>query len=418
MSRAIQNANVVVMGAGLTGSCIALELAQRGIDVVLVERDALPMNRASLRNEGKIHLGLIYANDASMQTASTQLQGALQFRRLLASRLGAGADRISVSTPFHYIVARDSVLSPDELEAHYDRLQAAYEGLCADDASCDYLGARPERLAHRLPRAAWHPAYRAESAAAVFETAERAIDPADLAREIRSALAAEPRIALRTGHEADAIQLDGDALVVEGRYGDTRWRIRARSVVNALWEQRLRFDAQMGLPPGGDWLHRLKYRVIVKTPDALRAAPSATVVLGRYGDVVIRPGGTAYLSWYPAGLRGWTNATTPPEAWDAPCRGEVDEALRTEIVEQSLAGLADWCPSVRGCSPLTVDAGAIVAVGHTDVDDRASGLHDRSRIGVTTRGGYHSVEPGKLTTAPLFAREAAERVAVQLGARV
>jgi hypothetical protein len=41
------------------------------------------MNRASLRNEGKIHLGLIYANDPSRETAFLQLRGALRFRRTL-----------------------------------------------------------------------------------------------------------------------------------------------------------------------------------------------------------------------------------------------------------------------------------------------------------------------------------------------
>ena len=57
-----------------------------------------------------------------------------------------------------------------------------------------------------------------------------------------------------------------------------------------------------------------------------------------------------------------------------------------------------------------MDAGAIVAYGHSDVDDANSKLHDRSQIGVTSVGNYHSVEPGKLTTAPLFAVEAAARV--------
>jgi hypothetical protein len=60
--------------------------------------------------------------------------------------------------------------------------------------------------------------------------------------------------------------------------------------------------------------------------------------------------------------------------------------------------------------PILVDAGAIVAYGKTDVDDASSALHDRTQIGVTSIEGYHSVDPGKLTTAPLFAKRAADRV--------
>jgi len=76
--------DVAVLGAGLQGAGVALELARRGIETTLVERDALAMNRASLRNEGKIHLGLIYANDTTHETAFLQLRGALRFRAILA----------------------------------------------------------------------------------------------------------------------------------------------------------------------------------------------------------------------------------------------------------------------------------------------------------------------------------------------
>jgi hypothetical protein len=71
----------------------------------------------------------------------------------------------------------------------------------------------------------------------------------------------------------------------------------------------------------------------------------------------------------------------------------------------------EWFPGVANAEPLVVDAGAIVAYGHSDVDHKGSGLHDRTRIGVCSHGGWHSVDPGKLTTAPGFAVEAADRVA-------
>ncbi len=59
---------IVILGAGLQGVSVALELAHRGVQVLLIDQDQQPMNRASLRNEGKIHLGLIYANDPSQAT--------------------------------------------------------------------------------------------------------------------------------------------------------------------------------------------------------------------------------------------------------------------------------------------------------------------------------------------------------------
>jgi hypothetical protein len=38
-------------------------------------------------------------------------------------------------------------------------------------------------------------------------------------------------------------------------------------------------------------------------------------------------------------------------------------------------------------------------------------LHRRFEIGVTSTGGFHSVDPGKLTMAPYFADICATRIA-------
>jgi hypothetical protein len=57
-----------------------------------------------------------------------------------------------------------------------------------------------------------------------------------------------------------------------------------------------------------------------------------------------------------------------------------------------------------------VKGGVIVAWGETDIDDPCSELHERFRIGVHSDRGHHSVDPGKLTMAPWFAQECADRL--------
>jgi hypothetical protein len=94
------------------------------------------------------------------------------------------------------------------------------------------------------------------------------------------------------------------------------------------------------------------------------------------------------------------------------CRGEVPENMRTYLTKAFLRNIDRWFPGTGNCMPLLIDAGVIVAYGTTDVDDRSSGLHDRSNIGVSSIfGRYLSIDPGKMTTAPLFAHEAANRLA-------
>ncbi|QDV49441.1 FAD-dependent oxidoreductase [Gimesia fumaroli] len=80
---------IVVLGAGLQGTCVALSLAHRGYAVTLIESHPAPLRAASLRNEGKIHLGFVYALDHSGATQRKMLEAALCFSPLLDRWCGA-----------------------------------------------------------------------------------------------------------------------------------------------------------------------------------------------------------------------------------------------------------------------------------------------------------------------------------------
>jgi len=226
-----------------------------------------------------------------------------------------------------------------------------------------------------------------------------------------------PRITFLASHRIRAVARAGAGFRVEGDGEAGPWRIDAAQVVNATWERRLALDTQVGLAAPSQVLHRLKYRVMARVPAALQAGPSVSMVLGRHGDVVIRGAGDAFLSWYPVGLQGWSEAPEPPRAWDTACTGASPDVERDRIATGIVTAIDRWYRGMGACQPVAVDAGAIVAIGRSDVDDPASGLHDRSRIGVTSSDGWHSVDPGKLTTAPWFAIVAADRVAERHEAR-
>jgi hypothetical protein len=197
---------------------------------------------------------------------------------------------------------------------------------------------------------------------------------------------------------------------VEGSTNNGVWRQEFDQVVNALWDGRIAVDLSFGLTPAPGWLYRLKYRVIVELPKNLSRGPSATIVLGRYGDVVIRPDGSAYLSWYPVCLQGWSHDSEPAQDWAPACRGEPDAISTLKIATETLGAIDTWYPGIGKSRILLVDAGVICAYGQTDVDDAGSTLHGRARVGTISVNGYHSVDPGKLTTAPLFGRRVAEAV--------
>jgi len=99
---------VGVLGGGIQGSCCALALAERGADVVLFDRNEQLLSRARVANEGKIHLGYMYANDPSYSTARMMMNGALAFAPFVTRHLGIDVEALNVSRPATYVVHRDS----------------------------------------------------------------------------------------------------------------------------------------------------------------------------------------------------------------------------------------------------------------------------------------------------------------------
>jgi glycine/D-amino acid oxidase-like deaminating enzyme len=405
---------VAVLGAGLQGVCTALELSRRGAEVELVDQDERPLNRASLRNEGKIHLGFVYAKDASLETAALMLDGALSFGPLVDRWTGGTLSQVPRSRPFTYLVAHDSMVGPDGLEAHYASVDALYRERRADRPGCDYLGLRPTSLWSGSPVADMSELGDPDVTAA-YRTEEVALDVAALATLLRRRVASDERITVSGSWRVEGVEPTAGGYRVTGSGPGGPVAVDADQVVNALWEGRLAVDETMGAGPAPPWVHRLKYRILARLPRPLWTRPSVTIVLGAFGDVVVYGDGTAYVSWYPACLRGWSRDVVPPAAWDGACRGSVPEAEGADIARRSLDALGPFVPGLDQAVPFQVDAGVIVATGRTDITDGASGLHRRDEIGVRSIGGYHTVDTGKLTTAPLFAVRAADAVMTGVG---
>jgi glycine/D-amino acid oxidase-like deaminating enzyme len=399
--------DVLVLGAGIQGSCAALALARAGRRVRVFDAADDCMSRASLRNEGKIHLGLVYANDPTECTPTLMLRAALRFSALLDGWCGRPLPWPTMrSRPFTYVVRRDSMCSPEALFDRYDKLQAEFEGF----ADAEYVGTTPDRLWRPSPSGAEDCSLDPALVAAAVETAEVAVDTAALAREVRAALHAHPLIDTHYQHTVRGARRTADGFVVDGTRADgSVWRTAAPVVVNCLWEQRIGLDAQLGIAAEHPWVLRLKYRVLGRLPAALHDLPSMTFVLGRFGDIVVHPGRPTYLSWYPSCLGGWETGSVPPE-WGPACAGHDARPEAAARARDAVAGLAEMVPGLTGFEVQTIDAGIIAAWGATDIDDPESALHERHEIGVHAHDGWFSIDTGKLTTAPLFAQQLVELV--------
>jgi hypothetical protein len=99
----------------------------------------------------------------------------------------------------------------------------------------------------------------------------------------------------------------------------------------------------------------------------------------------------------------------------------VIEAIDHEWIRtRTLEALGALCPPVRELAHMTevdvvVNGGSIFALAVSDIDDPASGLHERIDRGATERDRYVSVDTAKYTLAPALAVETAQRMTTLIG---
>lgn len=397
---------VGILGAGLQGACVALELANHGVQVDLYDKSAACMTQASARNEGKVHLGYVYANDPTLNTARTMVKGAVMFETLLRRWLGADLDEVPVSHPFNYVVLGDSMLSTSQVQTH---LNAVSKILLeeSEGGKLPYFNQDLTKAPVRLSQDELEGVYSTQRVQAAFRTQEIAVDPEALSAVIRRQLMQHPNITCRLSCHVHAVRPSQNGAAVEFEHAGTRHEEGYDHLINALWEGRLAVDQTAGIHAKRSWLYRVKY--YFRVPGNAQHIPPSTMVLGPFGDIVPYQDET-YLSWYPAGMRGSSTDLLPP-AWP----GELEGELAAELKAVSIGELAKIAPSIGKIPPEAVAAsnvkgGVIFAWGHTDIDDKESELHERHAIGPRSFGRYHSIDTGKLTTAPLFAMQMATRI--------
>ncbi len=393
---------VAVVGGGIQGSCVAMELSRQGVAVDLIEANPSLMQEASRNNEGKIHLGFVYANDRSLHTARLMARAAGEFAPLMRRWLGPTFDELATSTPFIYAVHEDSLLTSEELQVMYRAISKLIQETISSD---DYFGIEDAHSVERL-MASEHEYGPAIDAA--FATREIAIDPRLAADLIVKVISDNEGISVKTDTTVTSVRADRRVIEVQSPEGQTEILGPYDHIINCSWRSRLDLDTKAGLIAEPPWTFRMKYSLW--SPRTHPPLPSTTVVLGSFGDITDYGPGGHYLNWYSSGRLGWTNNLVPP-----PWPSRPDSELGAQVASGTISNLASVVPRIEDLRSELLDdsdvrGGVIFSRGDTDVDDPDSMFHRRSNVGVRSTGNYHSIDTGKYTSAPLFAVEVASRV--------
>ena len=361
---------VLIIGGGVSGTALARDLALRGVDCILVEKDDINAG-ASGRNHGLLHSGARYVAGDAGATMECRAEGAI-LKRVAAQ---------TIQDTGGYFVA---VQGDDE---HYI---ADFPSHCARSG----IIARPVDIA--VARAQ-EPALSSRTIA-VFEVPDAAIDPFRLSLDsMAQAQSLGGRLMRRTrvvGFEREGRRIR--TVRVQSLTSGQELRIEAEQVVNAAgaWAR------EVALLAGADIAMTYSKGTLLVTHTRLASRVINRLRRPGNGDIMM-PGGTVSIV-------GTTS--TRVDSLDGICPTTADADLIIEEAAPVLPGLATmrFIRAYAGVRPLLGSAGS----ADSRAVSRGFALFDHGDHGLDNLA---TLAGGKLTTCRLMAERAADLVCQRLG---
>ncbi|GAB5561440.1 MAG: hypothetical protein SynsKO_30870 [Synoicihabitans sp.] len=392
----------IVIGGGIQGCCIALALLQRGHRVTLLDQSESLLSRASFNQEGKIHLGFVYALDETGNTGRKMVRDGLAFAPALEQLLGKKLAWEGLRTrPFEYWVAGDSLLSPTEIDGYFRMLADYARDRLNENSDLHYLGQRdaefyrPIEIPHGV---------NPERLQAAFSTMEASIDHNLIRRSIIDALIGNPDFTFAAVETVTEVQKSPAEWQVTSTCQSGEKRTRAAAlVVNCSWESLDALDISAGLrPPSSEPPNlRIKIGIITAPNPSLTEINPFTIVHGAYGDFLTSPDNSShYFCWYPVSMRGMVRSLRPPDSWQPLLRGEFSSDFIDELQQANESAFREILPDMTPWDVKGLRAGIIVARGVKDISDRKTRLHQRDDYPIHHRDDFWSISTGKFTSGP------------------
>ena len=397
---------VAIIGGGLAGCLTALDLAERGYEAVIFDKQSDLILGASLANEGKIHLGYVFSADNSFRTASNLIADALHFRPLVERWIGSFVFERFITETFRYIIPENSKLPLEYIQAHFERVEA-HLGQWLRESDLSYLGSQDE---FTLSSSEQCP----DTQNTLIKTRERAVWPAGIASAIRECVANHQRIETVLNVSIDRVEQTGEKWRIAFTPPSRKTEGPFDIVVNASWADRRNIDRKSGFPTKDAWFTRYKFGVILNNATEVfdgKVPSNGTATTGSFGDsVYYHQNDTLYCSWYPVGMR----YTSHDESINFDFRFDQQT---DRLMQETWAGYATIDPAYKTlahlptCPDGQLVGGFIVARGESDITFPDSQLHERwGHRHYELAKGYWSLDSGKYTSVPRCAADCANAI--------
>lgn len=376
---------VCIIGAGIGGSTAALQLADAGFKVILIDKAKNAMSRTSGINPGRSAFGFHYT-DAN--TGYQMIEGSKQFDRFFPDiRLDDGGAR--------YFVVKDSQVSKEEYLKICELLKQKYDEQFGES----------ENFYRVLNEKEYENEVDKNQVVLGIQTKEQLINMPKLVATVNHRLRAAKNITILTEHEVIDAKRQGQTFELIYKASDGKiGTLAANQVVNAAWEYRHKIDSFLGHKPDFVFTNRLKVLAKVQLPKSMIDSHSMMFVRGPFAMMANWRDGTAFLTYAPITNYSQTSDIEIPLHWESmiTCCDLTEEkkALGHKIIE----GAAKYIPQLAKAGLLDVRAGVIYSEGDANPSDPESAMHCRDKTGMCEIvPGWISLDTGKLILGPFYA---------------
>lgn len=307
--------SVAVIGGGFYGCAIAHHLRRYVPRVIVLEKNADIMQRASLNNQARVHNGYHYP-----RSLLTAMRSRLHFPRFVREYGFCIDDRFE---KYYAVASQYSKVTAAQFYAFCQRIGSPIEP--ASEAICKLFDPR-----------------RVE---AVFRVVEYAFDAAKLKDRLREMLE-DDHVVLRLGARVTRLARAsaGQVLVsFEDQNGPAE--LHADSVINCTYSQINQVLSDSGLPVV-PLKHELTELALVEMPEPLRRI-GVTVMCGPF---------FSFMPFPSKGLHTLSHVRyTPHQAWEdrsalpLDAHGYLDGARKTSQFAHMRNDAARYMPSLREC---------------------------------------------------------------------
>lgn len=394
---------IAIIGGGIGGLLAALELADAGYSVIIIERKEYFAEGTSNGTPGRMGQGFHYIHK---ETAKKCLLETINFVKKFDSKIhltiGDGQEENHFLKRGRYFITKDSLFDKEKILETYKFIQEEYRKLCEIDPANQVFG-DPDNLFRILDVSEYENDVDMGKVACGIETAEHLLNWPKFREYLIEQVEQNKNIRKVVNCEIKKISYEPEtqAHVLFGvdKDGTSNYQIEANFVVNATWEYVQEITRRAGLiidvPESQKRTNRLKILAEVLLPETLKNRNSMFFCMGAHCMFSNMGDGQGYLTYAPVTNFMKSTAITVPRdmvrylnANDDPlqedeCR-ETDEITKNskKYGEEIIKGVAQYIPEMSKAQLRNVKFGVVITKGDVNIFDHSSSFHKRNYSGL------------------------------------